>query len=115
MLHTTVRIADKILDVFLDNSTGDKFYSLTSIADFTGQPWLYTFKFFRTRVRIDTVRLDGKTYSLLPCEVASEYIMHVLLLGSPETKKVLLKFFAQSLKELAKAEFKRDEDAGYSS
>jgi hypothetical protein len=108
--HTTVRIADKIFDVFLDNSTDDKFYDLTSVAHFTGKTSSSTFRFFSTRSRLTTLRLDGRIYILVPCEYVSEYLMHTFLQGNLETQKALLNFFTQSLKMLGNAAFKEDDD-----
>lgn len=112
---TSVQIGTTFATVFLAKESNEYFYSLTSIAELIGKPPLSPFQFLKSRAfkailpeGFNPFQFSdgtGATYKLLPCDVASSYLMYWCSKGDKLAVTIVSALMSESLELRAKNAF----------
>ena len=112
---TSLKIGSFDATVFLAQESGEYFYSLTSIAELIGKPPLSPFQFLKSRAFKASHPEDlnpfqfsdetGATYKLLPCNVASSYLMYWCSKGDKLAVAIVSALMSESLELRARKAF----------
>ena len=103
---STAQIGTIFADVFVSSDTEDYFYSLTSIAGLIAKPDNSALRFLSSKAFKAIQGEDfqpyiftegNKTYKLIPCNVALEYLMNWCSKGNGQAVQVIMSLAKESL------------------
>ena len=112
---STAQIGNTFTTVFLAHESNEYFYSLTSVAELIGKPPFSPSQFLNSRA-FKAIRPEGfnpsqfsdetgATYKLLPCDVASNYLMYWCSKGDKLATTIVSALMSESLELRAKNAF----------
>jgi hypothetical protein len=112
---TSVNIGSITATVFLSHESGEYFYSLTSVADLIGKPPFSPSQFLASRAfkashpeGFNPSQFSdetGATYKLLPCYIASSYLMYWCTKGDKLAASIVSSLMNESLELRARKAF----------